>query len=96
LLGLVLAGLFLFWPAFVWHGEGGFSGTEWKWDIHTTVACCIWWGSLIVMLLIIALGKRLSPSAEGDPVKEGRIAPVIIGAVVVVLVALLVVQLVRG
>jgi hypothetical protein len=38
------------WPAFIWHGytaTGGF-----RWDVHSTIACCIWWGFLFILLFI--------------------------------------------
>jgi hypothetical protein len=56
--GLLVIGLVAvvgFWPAMVWHGEGGPSGTAWEWDIHSTIACCVWWSLTIVPLLIAAI-----------------------------------------
>ncbi len=33
-----------FWPAIVWHGQNDMGG--WRWDVHSTVACMVWWGIL--------------------------------------------------
>ena len=68
---LALAGLFLFWPAFVWHGKGGFTGTEWEWDIHTTVACCIWWESLLLIAVVIAVVLVLE-KANSQRIREAE------------------------
>jgi hypothetical protein len=89
LLGLALAGLFLFWPAFVWHGEnGGIAHDGWSWDVHTTIACCVWWGCLVVVPLIIwGIVRGLRALDKQSPL----IAGMIIAAVTVAGVALMVV-----
>jgi hypothetical protein len=42
-----------FWPAMVWHGEGGPTGTAWQWNVDSTIGCCLWWGSWAVIALIV-------------------------------------------
>jgi len=58
-----------FWPAMVWHGYGGPEGTSWRWDIHSTIACLIWWGLTIVPLTVAAV------ISAGRKRKLGRAAP---------------------
>jgi hypothetical protein len=48
-----------FWPAMVWHGEGGPTGTAWRWDVHSTIGCCIWWGFWVFGIACWLIGKKL-------------------------------------
>jgi len=51
---VLFGGLFAvigFWPAMVWHGEGGPTGTAWRWDIHSTAGCLVWWFVLACVLV---------------------------------------------
>jgi hypothetical protein len=54
-----------FWPAMAWHGEGGPTGTAWRWDIQSTIGCLIWWGVLLTVILAVVLTgahkKRAAP-----------------------------------
>ena len=65
LVTLALGVPFLLWPALVWHGYGGIDGNSWRWDMQSTVACAIWWGSLVALTLLCwglaALGRRFPP-----------------------------------
>jgi hypothetical protein len=42
-----------FWPALVWHGYTGTGG--WRWDVHSTIGCCIWWGLTIVPVAVACI-----------------------------------------
>ena len=65
------------WPAIFWHGQAKTGG--WRWDIHSTVACSVWWGSillaailLVVIPLVIAVisfpeEKRQPPGDSSSP-----------------------------
>ncbi len=55
-----------FWPAMAWHGYGGPTGTAWRWDIHSTVACCIWWGVTVIPFLVIVAARK----ARGFPYRK--------------------------
>ena len=55
LLVIAVVAVIGFWPAMVWHGYGGPTGTAWRWDIHSTVGCCVWWSVTIVPLVIAAI-----------------------------------------
>jgi hypothetical protein len=53
--GLLILGIgwiVLCWPALAWHGQTDTGG--WRWDIHSTVACLIWWGIIVVPLAVAA------------------------------------------
>lgn len=68
LAGLAVLGLFLLWPAFFYHGEhlDTFTGQErWAWDIHSTAACCTWWGILLLAGMIGVLIRANSPQVRG-------------------------------
>jgi hypothetical protein len=77
ILGLLLGWLVLCWPALVWHGYGGPAGTAWRWDVHSTVACAVWWGVLVSAVfagwLADRVGKRpVSPAVRpAGPVAQG-------------------------
>ena len=49
-----------FWPALAWHGHTATGG--WRWDIHSTIGCLIWWaitlGPLIAVVIADARKKR--------------------------------------
>ncbi len=62
LLGIGLGALLLLWPALAWHGQTAAGG--WRWDIHTTVACCIWWGVVLFVAVAIVLGKANTPEVR--------------------------------
>ena len=62
--------LTLCWPALVWHGYGGPMGTDWRWDIHSTIACLVYWGVLIFIAGMIWLGNK--PAKHPRPPK-GRL-----------------------
>jgi hypothetical protein len=47
-----------FWPAMAWHGEGGPTGTAWRWDVHSTIGCLIWWGLVVLPLTALAVAGR--------------------------------------
>ena len=48
--------VFGFWPAFVVHGQTDTGG--WRWDVHTTIACGVWWGVIALFTFIIWAGHR--------------------------------------
>jgi hypothetical protein len=48
-----------FWPAMVWHGYGGPSGTSWRWDIHSTIAEAVYWGCIAFVVFLCWLGSRV-------------------------------------
>jgi hypothetical protein len=56
-----------FWPAMVWHGEGGPSGTAWQWDVHSTIGCLVYWGVLIFVCVLARHGNRASRPASPQP-----------------------------
>jgi hypothetical protein len=64
-LGVLAAlGVFGLWPAFFFHGEkqDAFTGQEhWAWDIHSTVACGIWWGILLLAGIMLSAGSPRTP-----------------------------------
>jgi hypothetical protein len=66
-----------FWPAMVWHGEGGPTGTAWEWNVDSTVGCCIWWGiwvlGLTVAFVSASAGRRRAIRAE-DRASAARVA----------------------
>lgn len=45
----VLAICTAIWPYWVWHGQNSAGGL--RWDIHSTIACSIWWGLLFAAFL---------------------------------------------
>ena len=59
-----------FWPVMVWHGEGGPTGTDWRWDIHSTVAEAVYLGVVGFVVLMAWLGNR--PAGRLRPPK-GRL-----------------------
>ena len=57
---LGLAYVILCWPWFIWHGySSGGNGWGWRWDLHSTVACVIWWGVLLLLCGAEPLNKAL-------------------------------------
>ena len=63
LLGITFAVLLVgFWPAMVWHGYGGPTGNDWRWDIHSTVAELAYFGVIGFIAALIFLGNRKGPS----------------------------------
>jgi hypothetical protein len=42
-----------FWPVMVWHGYGGPTGNDWRWDIHSTVAESVYIGLIALFSLLI-------------------------------------------
>lgn len=78
LIGGIVA-LIGFWPAMVWHGYTDTGG--WRWDIHSTIACSIWWaltlGPFIAAIIIDVsrgnaryLGQRPRPVRVPPSVPE--------------------------
>jgi hypothetical protein len=51
-----------FWPAMVWHGYGGPTGNDWRWDIHSTIAEAVYWGVIGFIAALIILGNRKGSS----------------------------------
>ena len=47
-----------FWPAMVWHGEGGPTGTAWRWDIHSTIAELVYAGVAGFIVFLCWAGNR--------------------------------------
>ena len=39
-----------FWPAMAWHGQTDTGG--WRWDIHSTMGCLIWWVFLAAVVIL--------------------------------------------
>jgi hypothetical protein len=58
-LGVILAvglgWLVLCWPALFAHGQTVTGG--WRWDIHSTIACSVWWGVLAVPVIAALVVK---------------------------------------
>ena len=83
---ILLAGILAaigFWPAMVWHGYGGPTGTAWRWDVHSTIACCIWWGACALVSLLVYADRRAArrravppsmPPAPAPPRPQKRLA----------------------
>jgi hypothetical protein len=65
--GLLVVAVIGFWPAMVWHGEGGPAGTAWEWNINSTIGCCVWWGLTIVPFLIAAIVSAYRKRAPRMP-----------------------------
>jgi len=59
-----------FWPAMVWHGQNATGG--WRWDVHSTIGCCIWWGSWLIVVFAFGVSNK---SARGRPPRppKGRL-----------------------
>ena len=74
LLGLILI-VIGFWPAMVWHGEGGPSGTAWQWDIHSTIGCCVWWGFWVFGFLCWYAGEKLDKRQKARPPRPVKAPP---------------------
>lgn len=53
-----------FWPAMVWHGEGGPAGTSWEWNIDSTVAELVYWGILVFIASLAAISNRVPRKAQ--------------------------------
>lgn len=55
-----------FWPAMVWHGYTDTGG--WRWDIHSTVGCLVWWGILVFLGFLCWLaGDRTAKEVTAPP-----------------------------
>jgi hypothetical protein len=66
LTGIVFAVALLgFWPAMVWHGYGGPTGTAWRWDIHSTIAEAVYFGAVGFVAWMIWLGNRPAKQERG-------------------------------
>ena len=66
-----------FWPAMVWHGQTDTGG--WRWDIHSTIGCLIWWGLIVVPLAVACVidagrKRRLAgaPQSAAEAVSKAR------------------------
>lgn len=58
-----------FWPAMAWHGTTDTGG--WRWDIHSTIGCLIWWGVIIFLLgLAVYANREVKPA--GPPPQPDR------------------------
>jgi hypothetical protein len=57
-----------FWPAMVWHGYTDTGG--WRWDIHSTIGCSVWWG-LSVLCILLAVADKKAKRSPRPP--EGRL-----------------------
>lgn len=54
--GLLIIGVIAvvgFWPAMVWHGQTDTGG--WRWNIDSTIGCCVWWSFTVLPLVIAAI-----------------------------------------
>jgi hypothetical protein len=58
-----------FWPAMVWHGYGGPTGTAWRWDIHSTIAEAVYFGAIGFIVFLCWLGNR--PAQRGPRPPRG-------------------------
>src|SRR5512146_3590512 len=58
-----------FWPVMVWHGYGGPTGNDWRWDIHSTIAEGAYLGVVGFIVLMCWLGSR--PAQIAPP--QGRL-----------------------
>ena len=58
------------WPAFFWHGYTDTGG--WRWDIHSTIGCCVWWGILALSAFLYWTDHRQGrpPVPRGRPVVD--------------------------
>lgn len=56
--GVVAVALLGFWPAMVWHGYGGPTGNDWRWDIHSTVAEAVYFGVMAFIIALVVTGRR--------------------------------------
>ncbi len=46
------------WPVTVWHGYGGPTGNDWRWDIHSTIAEAVWLGLVAFVTVLVVIGNR--------------------------------------
>jgi hypothetical protein len=65
-----LAFLLSCWPALVWHGEGGLSGTAWEWNGQSWVACGVWWAILAVLTIPVVVNARKTSLRRTTAVRE--------------------------
>ena len=65
--------LFGFWPAMVWHGYTDTGG--WRWDIHSTVAELVYWGTIGFTVFLCWLGNRPAKTSAAVPVTPERLPP---------------------
>lgn|SRR5512146_2619547 len=61
-----------FWPVMVWHGYGGPTGNDWRWDIHSTIAEGTYLGVIGFIVLMAWLGSR--PAKTASPPRPERAA----------------------
>jgi hypothetical protein len=59
------------WPSLVWHGYTDAGG--WRWDIHSTAACAVWWGVLVFLAFLCWLGGK--PAAGTTRPARGPLTP---------------------
>lgn len=66
--GLMVVALVGFWPAMVWHGYGGPTGNDWRWDIHSTIAEAVYFGVIgFVAALVVAGNRPARPAFQAPP-----------------------------
>jgi hypothetical protein len=67
------------WPAMVWHGYGGPTGNDWRWDIHSTIAEGVYLGIIAFIVFLVRLGSRapanVAPKAPPSPLPVAPPAP---------------------
>jgi hypothetical protein len=64
--------LVLCWPALAWHGYTDTGG--WRWDVHSTIACAVWWGIIAAAVVFWVCSKipvKPAPKAQPDRWWEG-------------------------
>jgi hypothetical protein len=61
--GLMIVALVGFWPAMVWHGYGGPTGNDWRWDIHSTIAEAVYLGVIGFIAVLVVAGNRPARTA---------------------------------
>jgi hypothetical protein len=76
LLGITFAVLLVgFWPAMVWHGYGGPTGNDWRWDIHSTIAEAVYFGVIGFIAALVALGNRPAKAYVAGTVTPAGLRP---------------------
>lgn len=59
ILGIIVGGLILLWPAIVWHGENSGTG-GYQWNGATWTALGIWWGILAFPIICVVVAAFAS------------------------------------